>query len=248
MFSICTATQRRGRRPRTAARMRTSSTSSRVLRFCYASRSEVKGVHREDQLCGSVGSSEVKIRGPVRELMSTHTTGTQVAPAGPFYLFVPHDGGLRSEYDRGWRATDIFPLHGVGAVMARDSITVAFAEEEFWRTATRSSLRCRRKRRAADLAWGKMPAIGRSKPHRPTCERTARKEQDRADALSTIRSSLYATITGRSKGFYASACANVMSHLLRAEPGPCHVAKRGNRQTSSMSSARGRLSATTRRR
>lgn len=55
-------------------------------------------------------------------------------PQSPFYLFVPQDTDLLAEYEQGWQVTNIFPVHSVGIVTARDALTIHFSEEEIWKT------------------------------------------------------------------------------------------------------------------
>jgi predicted helicase len=47
-------------------------------------------------------------------------------PEKPFYLFMPQDKNLQSEYEQGWKATDIFPVTSLGTTTARDEFAVTF--------------------------------------------------------------------------------------------------------------------------
>lgn len=47
-------------------------------------------------------------------------------PQPPFYLFAPQDDALRTEYERGWRLTDIFRLHSTGIKTHRDHFAIDF--------------------------------------------------------------------------------------------------------------------------
>lgn len=58
-------------------------------------------------------------------------------PELPRYLFIPEDSSLRTEYDKYWKITDIFPLHNIGIVTARDDFTIKWAPEEMWQTVSR---------------------------------------------------------------------------------------------------------------
>ncbi|MGA2031483.1 MAG: type ISP restriction/modification enzyme [Thermoguttaceae bacterium] len=149
-------------------------------------------------------------------LGSTDARGTRWAklkPSSPFYLFIPHDGALQTEYDRGWQVMDIFPLHGVGAVMARDSLTVAFAEEDLWQKL--------REFISLPVEEARL-RFGLGKDARDWKVETAQADLRTASlAKSKIAQMLYRPFdrrltyyTGKSKGFYASACSNVLSHLL----------------------------------
>lgn len=51
-------------------------------------------------------------------------------PQSPFYLLVPQNRDLLTEYNEGWKITDIMPVHSVGIVTARDSLTIKFSGQE----------------------------------------------------------------------------------------------------------------------
>ncbi len=45
--------------------------------------------------------------------------------ASKFYLLIPQSYDLRTEYDQGWKVTDIFPVNSVGIVTGQDGETIA---------------------------------------------------------------------------------------------------------------------------
>jgi predicted helicase len=59
---------------------------------------------------------------------------TPLTPRAPMYLFVPQDTALEAEYQRGWRIPDIFPVHSVGIVTARDGLTIHRTPNAVWQT------------------------------------------------------------------------------------------------------------------
>ncbi|MBI2843364.1 MAG: N-6 DNA methylase [Armatimonadetes bacterium] len=56
--------------------------------------------------------------------------GQKLMPESPTYLFVPQRKGLREEYEKGWKVTDVLPVNSVGIVTARDSLTIGWSAEE----------------------------------------------------------------------------------------------------------------------
>jgi hypothetical protein len=48
----------------------------------------------------------------------------------PFYLFTPQNQDLLTEYNQGWKITDIMPVNSVGIVTARDSLTIKWSKQE----------------------------------------------------------------------------------------------------------------------
>jgi predicted helicase len=64
---------------------------------------------------------------------------TPLTPRAPMYLFVPQGivpqgTALEAEYQRGWRIPDIFPVHSVGIVTARDALTIHRTPDAVWQT------------------------------------------------------------------------------------------------------------------
>ena len=52
------------------------------------------------------------------------TPWTEIAPAGPAFLFAPRDAGLEVEYRQGVPLPEIFPVHTVGIVTGRDAFAI----------------------------------------------------------------------------------------------------------------------------
>ena len=59
---------------------------------------------------------------------------TPLTPRAPSYLLVPQDTALEAEYQRGWCIPDIFPVHSVGIVTARDALTIHRTPDAVWQT------------------------------------------------------------------------------------------------------------------
>jgi predicted helicase len=58
----------------------------------------------------------------------------ELSPSSPFYLFIPQDIEQRTQYEKGWKITQIFLINSVGIVTARDDLTICFTPEEVRRT------------------------------------------------------------------------------------------------------------------
>jgi very-short-patch-repair endonuclease len=54
------------------------------------------------------------------------TEWEELEPNSPFYLFIPLQNDLLAEYEKGWKVTDIFPVHGVGLTTARDHVVIDY--------------------------------------------------------------------------------------------------------------------------
>ncbi len=64
----------------------------------------------------------------------TNTGWTTLKPEKPFYLFVPQDIDVRTEYELGPKVIDIFPTNSMGIVTARDALTIRWDKAETWGT------------------------------------------------------------------------------------------------------------------
>ena len=56
------------------------------------------------------------------------TSWEKLAPASPFYLLAPQDTAFDSEYQNGWKVTEIMPVSTTGIVTARDHLVIDFDE------------------------------------------------------------------------------------------------------------------------
>ncbi len=63
-----------------------------------------------------------------------NTEWRQLTPSAPAYLFVPRDAALEAEYRRFLSLPDLFPVHSVGIVSARDRLAIQWSPREIWRT------------------------------------------------------------------------------------------------------------------
>jgi hypothetical protein len=145
---------------------------------------------------------------------------TPLTPRAPMYLFVPQDTALEAEYLRGWRIPDIFPVHSVGIVTARDALTIHPTPDAVWQTvcelvALEPETARERFRLGKDVRdWS-----------------VARAQRDLRDAgvpnesaKSRIVPILYRPFdvrytfyTGRSRGFHCMPRPEVMRHMLAGE-------------------------------
>lgn len=139
-----------------------------------------------------------------------------LAPHSPSYWFMPRNEDRLTEYEQGWKVTDIFPVHSVGIVTARDNLTIRWNEDDAWNTVTnfaalppedariRYVLSDDTKDWQVALAQKDMKASGPSKDHivpmlyRPFDVR-------------------YTYYTGNSNGFHCRPRPEVMCHMLAGQ-------------------------------
>ncbi|MBI2925481.1 MAG: N-6 DNA methylase [Verrucomicrobia bacterium] len=58
-----------------------------------------------------------------------NTEWTTLLPGAPHYLFVPQDTRRLREYERGWKVTEMMPVHGWGIATRKDYLLVDFEAE-----------------------------------------------------------------------------------------------------------------------
>jgi predicted helicase len=79
------------------------------------------------------GHREIKYKTLLTKDLAT-TQWEIITPESPSYVFAQQDVDMRTEHERGWKVTDIFPVHNVGIVTARDALTIHWNEERAWKT------------------------------------------------------------------------------------------------------------------
>ena len=62
----------------------------------------------------------------LKELDVESTDWEEIRPETPFYLFKPFDNEGWREYAKGWKITDVFPVHSTGMVTGRDKFVLDF--------------------------------------------------------------------------------------------------------------------------
>ncbi len=81
--------------------------------------------------CEMFGAREAKNEFLGRSTLSS-TEWHAIKPISPFYLFIPQDQTLFSEYQSFLKFTEVMPLHSNGVVTARDHLCIGWSAEEAW--------------------------------------------------------------------------------------------------------------------
>ena len=140
----------------------------------------------------------------------------RVFPVEDFYLFTP---GKRVDiYQHFIKLTDIFPVHGIGIVTARDKLTIKASEEEAYKTILNFS-------RMDETAAGKQYKLGDDTRDWQVIE--AQKDIiesgiDRKKIVPILYRPFdlrYTYYTGRSRGFICMPRAELMRHMLQENIG-----------------------------
>jgi hypothetical protein len=94
-------------------------------------------IKSESRRASNVDHSEVfGTREAKNELLGRSTFSSMewqaITPISPFYLFIPQDQTLFSEYQSFHKITEIMPVHSNGVVTARDHFCIGWSPEEAW--------------------------------------------------------------------------------------------------------------------
>lgn len=139
-----------------------------------------------------------------------------LTPTSPIYLFVSRDEALESSYRRFVSIPELFPVHSVSIVTARDGLTIHWSPEEVWTTVTafsrmdpelaRDGYNLRKDVRDWKVALAQKDLLA-SGPSREKITRMLYRPFD-------IRHTYY---TGQSRGFIGQPQKSVMRHMLAGE-------------------------------
>lgn len=144
------------------------------------------------------------------------TNWRPLEPVPPHYLFIPQDTRCLREYERGWKVTDMMPVHSLGIATGRDHFTVAFTCKEL-----QDSLA-----RFVELDTEKARAWFRLGPDsRDWQVKLAQDDLARHNWKLEITPLLYRPFdcrqtcyTGKSRGFHCMARQEVMRHFFQSLP------------------------------
>ena len=136
-------------------------------------------------------------------------------PTPPFYVYEPQDD-LGPEYAAGWKITDIFPAHGVGAVMARDSMTVDFDANSLWDRVNKFAFLDPEKARKT-YGLGKDARDWKVTTAQADLRASGPNKKKICTILYRPFDSRFTYYTGNSRGFYASPCRKVMLNMVSGE-------------------------------
>ena len=167
-------------------------------------------------------------RGSKYDWLHTHdrdsTEWQTLNPASPYYLFVPRDEAIEASYNRYTPVTEVFPVHSVGIVTARDSLTIGWSADEVWNT--------------VNVFSGMDPELARKRYELGNDAQdwkvTLAQQDLRDSGFSRDRvvpilyrpfDVRYTYYTGHSRGFMCRPRSEVMSHMLVGANRALHVCR-----------------------
>jgi hypothetical protein len=144
------------------------------------------------------------------------TEWQEIHPKPEFYLFVPRDEATLERYNEFVRVTDLFPVHSVGIVTARDHLTIHWTPEEVWTTVLNFS---RLDPELARQAY-KLGKDARDWKVTLAQEDVKRSGPDREKVVPVLYRPFdvrFTYYTGKSRGFQCMPRPEVMRHMLAEE-------------------------------
>lgn len=141
-----------------------------------------------------------------------------ISPGPGFYLFTPGKMAEEEKYWTYWSVTDIFPVHSVGIVTARDHLTIKDSPEEMLETAREfATLKPEPARRKFDL--GEDTRDWKVEKAQEDIRQTGMNENQVVRILYRPFDHRYTYYTGNSRGFLCMPRAEVMKHMLKENLG-----------------------------
>jgi predicted helicase len=143
----------------------------------------------------------------------TSTDWEDLEPQTPFYLFVPQDTALATDYQQFPSVPNVFPVNSVGIVTARDSLTIKWTAEEAWDTVT---VFARMDEELARDAYnvGKDSRDWKVKLAQEDLRQTGPARENVVPILYRPFDVRHTYYTGRSRGFICRPRPEVMRHML----------------------------------
>jgi hypothetical protein len=144
------------------------------------------------------------------------TPWQEIHPKPEFYLFVPRDEASLERYNSFLKVTDIFPVHSVGIVTARDKLTIQWTPEEVWTTVLSfSRMDPELARQAYNL--GKDVRDWKVSLAQEDLNHSGPSRDHVVPILYRPFDTRYTYYTGKSRGFHCMPRPEVMLHMLAGE-------------------------------
>ena len=152
------------------------------------------------------------------------TPWQEIHPKPEFYMFVPRDEAALERYNSFLKVTDIFPVHSVGIVTARDKLTIHWTPEEVWTTVLNFS---RMDPELARQAYQLGSKVSTERIRRAQEDVQNLKREKIAPILYRPFDVRYTYYTGTVNGFHERPRPEVMHHMLAGENVALCVGRQG---------------------
>ena len=144
------------------------------------------------------------------------TDWEELKPQSPFYLFIPQDITLLSEYEQYWKITDIMQVNSAGIVTARDNLTIHESPQSVMETVKDFvSLESEQARKKYQL--GKDALDWKVYSAQEDIKNQEIDDSRIASILYRPFDKRYTYYTGKSQGFICRPRREVMQHMLAKE-------------------------------
>jgi len=140
----------------------------------------------------------------------------EIFPSTPSYLFLKQDNELKSEYERGEKITDVFPIYGTGIVTARDSLTIRLNSDDVWKT-VKNFVSLKEEQAREEFELGKDARDWKVITAQEDIRSSGPKKEKIRPILYRPFDIRFTYYTGKGKGFIGQPCSRVMSHMLNGD-------------------------------
>lgn len=162
--------------------------------------------------CEMFGTRDAKY-GLLSKLTFSDTEWHAITPVTPFYLFIPQDTTLSSEYGGFLKITEVMPLHSNGVVTARDHLCISWSKEEAWKTVRQfSEMKPEEARKHFNL--GKDSRDWQVKLAQDDVKRDGPSRKQIVPIYYRPFDTRWTYFTGRSKGYLCMPRGESMSNML----------------------------------
>ncbi len=144
----------------------------------------------------------------------------KLEPKSEFYLFIPQDAKLQSEYMKFEKITDIFPVNSVGIVTARDALTIGWTEDEIWNR-VRNFARLEKELARETYQLGKDARDWKVELAQNDLKESGLDKKNLTEILYRPFDLRYTYYTGKSRGFHCMPRDDVMQHLMKKNIALC---------------------------
>lgn len=141
------------------------------------------------------------------------TQWTEVKPQTPFYLFVPQNLSLLTEYGKGWKITEAMPINSVGIATARDALTIHFGKDETWEIINDFAGLSEREAREK-YSLGTDVRDWKVSFAQSDLKKSGLKKEKIIPILYRPFDSRFTYYTGKSRGFHCMPRSETMTHMI----------------------------------
>ncbi len=143
-----------------------------------------------------------------------NTRWNKIQPYRDFYLFIPQNSGIKTEFDSFTKLDAIFSLGSNGLFTARDSLTIGYTKGEIWKR-VKNFAKLEKELARGTYQLGKDVRDWKVDFAQKDLVESGLKEENLTAILYRPFDSRFTYYTGKSRGFHCMPRSEIMQHLLK---------------------------------